>query len=181
MLVWLSVSWQGGGMDLHPNVLWLAGAVLVVVIVWKAVGQLGKPRQLPYTRRQSLLTAAENRFYRALALAVPPELAVFVKVRLMDVIAVADDKWQEFGARGSGMHLDFVLADRVGLNPRLVIELDDRSHFFPAARQRDAFKSAALAAAGMPILRIPAAAEYRAEEIRHLVATSLRSEETAPR
>jgi hypothetical protein len=31
---------------------------------------------------------------------------VFVKVRLMDVVSVADDAWPKYGAPGSGMHLD---------------------------------------------------------------------------
>ena len=38
----------------------------------------------------------------------------------------------------------------------LVIELDDRSHWQMEARKRDAFKDAALASAGVPILRVRA-------------------------
>ena len=46
--------------------------------------------------------------------------------------------------RGSGMHLDFVLADAVTLGPALVIELDDKTHWRADARERDAFKDTAL-------------------------------------
>jgi hypothetical protein len=57
----------------------------------------------------------------------------------MDVLDVPDDAWREFGAPGSGMHVDFVLADAATMEPRMVIELDDRSHSRAEVRQRDAF------------------------------------------
>ena len=37
-------------------------------------------------------------------------LVVCPNVRLMDVVSVPDGMWQEDGAKGSGMHFDFVLA-----------------------------------------------------------------------
>jgi very-short-patch-repair endonuclease len=69
-------------------------------------------------------------------------------------VSVPDHAWSEHGAPGSGMHVDFVLADASTLEPRLAIELDDRSHGRPEAKERDAFKDAVLAAAGMPLLRV---------------------------
>jgi hypothetical protein len=74
---------------------------------------------LPYSRRHFLLAQAELRFYRVLPPVVPAGMVVFVKVRLMDVVAVSDDRWQQFGAPGSGRHLDFVLADGSTLAPLL--------------------------------------------------------------
>jgi hypothetical protein len=110
--------------------------------------------RLPYRKRSSLLSAGELRFYRALRPVVPSGLVVFVKVRLMDVVAVPDQAWRDYSAPGSGMHLDFVLADAGTLEPKLVIELDDKSHLQDKAQQRDTFKGAALSAAGVPILRV---------------------------
>ncbi len=68
--------------------------------------------------------------------------------------------------RGSGMHLDFVLADAVTLGPALVIELDDKTHWRADARERDAFKDTALASAGVPVLRVRAARGYDVRELR---------------
>jgi hypothetical protein len=82
---------------------------------------------------------------------------VFVKVRLMDVVAVPDGAWRQYGAPGSGMHLDFVIAEAGTTEALLVIELDDRSHLFAGSRTRDSLKDAALASAGMPVLRVRAA------------------------
>jgi hypothetical protein len=59
----------------------------------------GCPRRLPYTKRGSLLTRAEMRFFRTLVRAVPDGMAVFIKFRLMDVLFVDDGAWKEFGAR----------------------------------------------------------------------------------
>jgi hypothetical protein len=151
--------------------LQLAGVALLLLA---ALGRVGawrcRLRRLPHVKRPSLLTQAEIRFYRTLLPAVPPGLAVCVKVRLMDVVAVPDSAWREFGAPGSGMHLDFVLASAETLEPVLVVELDDSSHRQQAAHRRDAFKDAALAAAGVPILRVTAAARYDTTTLRNALA-----------
>jgi hypothetical protein len=111
------------------------------------------------------------RFYRTLVNAVPDGLTVFVKVRLMDVLFVDDSAWKEFGAPASGMHCDFVLADAATLDPVLVIELDDKSHWRTDARQRDGFKDTALASAGVRVLRVKAAARY--DDLRGRIAGAL--------
>jgi hypothetical protein len=142
---------------MKPLYLTLAACVLTVVVVllWRILGRRPPPRpQLPYTKRPSLLTPAEQRFYRVLLQAVPQGMTAFVKVRLMDVVNVPDKAWREYGAPASGMHLDFVLADAGTAEVRLVIELDDRSHQRPEVRERDRFKDDALASACVPILRV---------------------------
>jgi hypothetical protein len=140
----------------------VAGGVAVLVLAWL----FGKPRRLPYSKRPALLTAGELRFYHVLLQAVPPGMSLFVKVRLMDVVWVPDDAWRTYGAPASGMHFDFVLADAASTEPKPVIELDDKSHWRPETRKRDAFKNAALAAASVPILRVAAARRYGAADVQ---------------
>ena len=53
------------------------------------------------------------------------------------------------------MHCDFVLADARTLEPLLVIELDDKSHWQTDAQECDKFKDAVLDVAGVPLLRVP--------------------------
>ncbi len=84
-------------------------------------------------------------------------VALSAKVPRMDMVRASDDLWKEYGARGGGMRLDFVPADAETTEPRLVVELDDRSHRRADARERDAFKDGALRAAGVPVLRVTAA------------------------
>jgi very-short-patch-repair endonuclease len=50
---------------------------------------------------------------------------------------------------------------------RTVIELDDRSHERDVRKGRDSFLDAVLARAGIPIVRIAAAATYNEEELRN--------------
>ena len=142
---------------MDPLYVSLAAAALAVVAVllWRILGRrrAARPR-LPYTKRASLLTPAEQRFYRVLLQAVPSGLTAFVKVRLLDVVNVPHRAWREHGAPASGMHLDFVLADAATTEVRLVVELDDRTHERPEVRQRDRFKDDALASAGVPMLRV---------------------------
>lgn len=136
-----------------PSVAVTALVLAFGIVVWRLLVRLIWPS--PHCRkRPSLLSAGELRFYRALRPVVPSGLVVFVKVRLMDVVTVSDQAWREYGAPGSGMHLDFVLADAGTLEPVLVVELDDKSHLQETAQRRDVFKDAALSAAGVPILRV---------------------------
>lgn len=150
-----------------------AGVVAVIVVLWLVLAKARREPVLPYTKRKGLLTAGEVRFYGVLRRAVPPGMTLFVKVRLMDVVTVADDAWATYGAPASGMHLDFVLADASTTEPVLVVELDDKSHATPKARQRDAFKDAALASAGVPLLRVAAAGRYDAAELMKRIRAAL--------
>lgn len=129
------------------------GVAVVLMVAWFLLRRPAQPKR-PYAKRPSLLTASEMRFYRALLPAVPHRMIVFVKVRLLDVVAVAEADWREHGAPASGMHLDFVVAEAGTLAPVLVIELNDKSHQRPEVQKRDALKTAALAAAGVRLLRV---------------------------
>ncbi len=149
----------------------LVAVLTVLIIAWTILRT--RRASLPYTKRPSLLTAGELRFYRVLLQAVRPSIAVFVKVRLMDVVAVPDHAWREYGAPGSGMHLDFVLADPVTLEVGLVIELDDKSHQGIEAQKRDALKDAALKAAGVPLLRVRAVGRYDVGDLKARIAATL--------
>jgi hypothetical protein len=157
-------------MDTVPYVLPLV-VVLAVIAIWAALPK--RKATPPYSKRPSLLTPGELRFYGVLLQAVRPGIAVFVKVRLMDVVAVPDNAWREYGAPGSGMHLDFVLADPVTLEVGLVIELDDKSHQGIEAQKRDALKDAALEAAGVPLLRVRAAGRYDQDDLKARIAAAL--------
>ena len=55
---------------------------------------------------------------------------------------------------------------RLSALPVALIELDDRTHQRRDRRDRDLFLNEALAAAGVPILRVPAAASYDLPRLR---------------
>jgi very-short-patch-repair endonuclease len=96
------------------------------------------------------------------------------KVRLADVINCSGEDWKQgFGGRISQKHLDFVIADAASTAIVLAIELDDRSHRRADRQQRDTFVDRALAAAGIPMVRVPATATYDARALSAVLARKL--------
>ena len=153
----------------HPG----AGAILLVGALFLAgwIGWLrGRGSAFPYEAADALLTPAERSFFEVLKLAAGEDFALFIKVRLADVIVVQPGvaHKRRLGAfsRISSKHLDFVICNPETYEILGVIELDDRSHRESARRQRDAFLDAALTAAKIPILHVPAQRRYSATKLR---------------
>jgi hypothetical protein len=116
------------------------------------------------------LSRGELAFYHALVPAVRDRWTINVKPRLADVIWCPPPLWNTpAGARISQKHLDFVLYDRGTTAVLLAIELDDRSHARRERQARDAFVDEVLAACGVLLLRVQAAARYDSEVLRMLV------------
>jgi hypothetical protein len=116
----------------------------------------------PYRATKSLLTPTEHAFYNVLKEIVPPNLVIFSKVRLPDLLWLPyniANKRAHFN-RISAKHVDFVLCDAETLTPRLIIELDDPSHDASDRTERDAFVNGALDAAGFSIMRVPVQKQY---------------------
>jgi hypothetical protein len=163
------------------NLPWIVVAVAVVVVLVVAASLLprgrssGQPASAPYDKRPYLLSRAERSFYEVLHRAVAPDLVVFPKVRLADVVKVrkGTEGWQGHQNRINAKHVDFLLCTCVTLSPALVVELDDSSHERADRQTRDAFVDGAMAAAGLPILHVPARSQYNPAEIAASVHASL--------
>lgn len=166
--------------DVPTPLLWLALILgLLVALAWLLAWFL-RPRGLPYFSRETLLSDGELAFYRVLLPSLPRGLAICMKVRLSDVINCSGQAWRQgWGARISQKHLDFVLIDAETTAIRLVIELDDRTHQRKDRRERDIFVDSALDCAGVPILRVPAAAQYDAKDLRTALTMMLRAKGAA--
>jgi len=152
-------------------VAFVAGAIVLLLIVRWLLAQ----RRLPYRAVDSLLTAAERSFFGVLVRAADDQTVVFAKVRLADLL------WLPPGTKDrqahlnkiSSKHVDFVLCSRDDLAPRLIVELDDSSHSRPARRERDLFLEAALMAAGLPLLRVPARRAYSPHDLAETIRALL--------
>jgi very-short-patch-repair endonuclease len=150
-------------------------AVGLLMLVAFLLRHAAKARRLPYFSRKFLLTQGEAAFYRVLRGTVPEGLSLCFKVRLCDLIDCAPDARQKgFWSKIAQKHIDFVLVDSADTAIRLAIELDDRSHERKDRQDRDAFVDGALGVAGIPILRVPAAAEYDGKQVRALLDDALR-------
>ncbi len=132
-------------------------------------------QNLPYRRAPYLLSKGERAFWHPLYLAVHGKYRIFCKVRLADIVIAPifrRDERRWFRKIGS-YHVDFVICEPRTTAPLLVIELDDRSHTSPQRRKRDEFKHAVLAAANVPLHRVPAQQAYDpaglAQKIQQLI------------
>jgi hypothetical protein len=129
------------------------------------------PDAYPYYARRALLTPTELAFYETLREVVGERFTICIKVRLGDVIGCPDDAWQMgYGRLIAQKHLDFVLADPATTKVVVAIEVDDRSHAHPKRQARDVFVDRAMVAAGVPLVRVTAAASYPTSRVRQALA-----------
>ena len=127
-------------------------------------------------QRGPLLSKAELRFYRSLVDAVAGRFEVMTKVRLGDLFKVRGDPSEATATRNriNQKHVDFVLCDLETMQPRVGIELDDRSHRSERARDADAVKNDAFERGGLPLVRVRAARSYDRDTLRRQIAQALR-------
>jgi len=158
-------------------VLMIAGALL------RPSGRAAKPpASAPaYEAVPALLTAAERSFFGVLQQALAYEYQIFAKVRLADIVrpvrSPSRSGWQSAFNRIAGKHVDFVLCDSERLGIVAVVELDDSTHGRFERGLRDSLVDAALAAAGIPVLRVSARQAYSPAQIREQVQSLFRSNE----
>ncbi len=118
-------------------VIVLVGVVALVNLIRK---QTIKPENLPYRKKDYLLTSAERSFYEVLQRVAGDGMQLFAKVRLVDLVWLpkGTQNRQAHLNRVLSKHVDFVLCNRQTVSPILVVELDDSSHNMDHRQGRDA-------------------------------------------
>lgn len=128
-----------------------------------------------YVKSKSVLTYQERRLYLGLLRAVENRYQILAKVRLGDIVYLAnlprDSKMHR--NRVLCKHVDFLICQPGTLAPLLVIELDDSSHAYPDSMARDAFKNELFAAVGLPLLRLKIQSGYTARYLREEIEARL--------
>ena len=146
--------------------------LLVIVILTLLFYLKREVDYFPYEKVDSLMTKSELAFYRTLqdSLADDPELILFSKVRMADIIRVikGSDNWRGHFNRIQAKHVDFLICDSDTVEPLLIIELDDISHDRPDRMERDRFVDTAMDAAEMPIIHLPVA-DYDSDALRDII------------
>jgi predicted RNA-binding Zn-ribbon protein involved in translation (DUF1610 family) len=129
---------------------------------------------LPFRMRDDFLSPAEMSFYRALCLAAGERASVCPKVNLADVFfVVRPNENQGYRNRIDRKHVDFLLCDSKSMTPLLGVELDDKSHQREDRQARDEFVDEVFRVAGLPLLHVPAQADYDVGELAGKVAPYL--------
>lgn len=151
----------------------LLAAGAFFALVFARAGVSG-PAAYPYEKVERLFTPAERSFLGALEQATEHRWRVMGKVRLADVLhpqkGLSRSAYFQALNRIAQKHIDFVLCDPQTLRVVGVIELDDRSHERADRQRRDDLVDGALAAADIPILRVPVQSGYKVADLRQKVA-----------
>lgn len=140
------------------------------------------PKQgFPYGLRDEFLSLSEVSFYHVLKGIVGEDRTLITKVRLGDLFFVRQPhKNQAARNQIDRKHVDFVICDAKTMQPLLGIELDDTSHQRKDRQERDDFVDQVFAAAGLPMLHIPAARGYQPKELAEAVERALASATPPP-
>jgi hypothetical protein len=154
---------------LSPTVLWIGGGFLFCLLglgLW-TFWRSAEPK-VYVSVVESLLTPAEQLFYRSLDAAIAGRLQILCKVRLADLFQVASNDSKErhrLFRRIAAKHIDFLLVEPERLEPILAIELDDSSHSRSDRRERDQFLDELCGIVEFPLLRVKATSSYSPRQI----------------
>lgn len=133
-------------------VIVMAAAVFVKIIHSKG----DKRQDYRYKRKDFFMSRAEHECYDALVAAVGQEYHVFAQVHLPTLVehTIRGQNWRGAFSHINQKSVDFVLCDKAYISPKLVIELDDKTHERPKRKERDIEVERILKDAGLPLLRL---------------------------
>jgi hypothetical protein len=156
-------------------------AVVVVVAVVLLVVLMRRAAAYPYRAVDFLLSTTEGEFLAALRQALGADYEVYPKVRLAELIDVRKGLTRKQRTDAlehiAGRHVGFVVCNRETHAIRGVVELEVGGGRRSGRRGRVPFLDAALAAAHVPLLRVPMESSYATAELRDRVLTALQPAE----
>ncbi len=115
-------------------------AFVVVVLVIKALTTKQTPTAFPYKKKESILTAYEQQYFRQLEQQYGDRNYILCQVALDRIINTTDQKnfytyWNKINKKS----IDFVIVDKQTFQTVKLIELNDKSHNYNKRKQRDEF------------------------------------------
>lgn len=115
-------------------------AFVIVVLVIKAITSKQTPTAFPYKKKESILTAHEQQYFRQLEQQYGENNFIFCQVALDRVINTTDQKnfytyWNKINKKS----IDFVIVDKQTFQTIKLIELNDKTHSYHKRKQRDEF------------------------------------------
>ena len=158
--------------NLWPMII-LGVVVLIAAAAMNTINtKIGtKPaKKLPYEMKSFLLSKAENSFYKVLCHIVGDDYSVYPKIRLADIVAVKKKtkNYMSYFGRIKSKHVDFVLCDKFS-KPKIVVELDDKSHNSAKTKESDKFKNELFNKIGLKLVRVKVQSAYSVDEIKTLL------------
>lgn len=125
---------------------------LLVVVILKALFEKRAPRNLPYRKKDSILTPHEQQYFRHLEQQYGANNLIFCQVALDRIINTTDQKnfytyWNKINKKS----IDFVIVDKNTFQTVKLIELNDKTHNYNKRKQRDEFLVQLCKAAGVEL------------------------------
>ena len=154
----------------------------LIPVLFIALRMIRRPKvarrgETPYTKSRALFSPAERALYAALEQAVGEDYRIFAKVRAADIVSVRATANRSARTRAfnqiNAKHFDFVLCDKEHLSIRCAVELNDKSHGSHQRQEGDTFSEAVCRAIALPFVKIQAAADYSAVELRKKILAVL--------
>jgi hypothetical protein len=149
---------------------------LAALLQWLGLAPKPKPEpkpepepSFPYHLRDDFLSPAEISFYHILRNVAGEGATICPKVSLDDLFYAKTGDWKEnqrWRNKINRRHVDFLVCDPQTMRPILGVELDDASHQRAERRKRDRLVDQVFSAAGLPLARVPAQAQYNTSELR---------------
>lgn len=151
----------------------IIGLFFVELVNSKKIG--GKKSRYRYERKKFFMTSAEHEFFNVLTKIVGEHYYIFPQAHLPSIL---DHKipGQYYSAAFSHINqksVDYVLCDKEYLSPKLVIELDDKTHEREDRKVRDVEVEQMLKEAGLPLLRIDNHGTFNEEELRSRIKENI--------
>lgn len=130
--------------------------------------------EMPYHLRDDFLSKAELSFFQVLKTMMKDYLVICPQVSLAELFFV-DHQRENYGAFGRirQKRVDFLLCEPATMRPKFAIELDDHSHDRSDRQERDEFVDRVFMAAGLPLVHVPAQAEYNTRELGEIFRSIL--------
>ena len=127
-----------------------------------------------YETKQFVMTKAEHDAFNALNQAAGDQYYIFPQVHISTFIdwKVKGQNWNAAMRPINQKSVDFLLCDKVWVNPKLAIELDDATHEREDRIERDTEVERILASAHFPLLRITHS-DLSPESLRSLILKQL--------
>lgn len=131
------------------------------------VGAVNAP-EFPYHLRDNFLSPAELSFFEVMQNVVRNRGVLCTKVSLGDLFWVKNDdpsRFRIFTNKIDRKHVDFLVCEPTTMRPLMGIELDDKSHQREDRQERDVFVDHVFAAAGLPLVHVPAKRGYVIQDL----------------
>ena len=124
-----------------------------------------------YERKKFFMTRAEHEFFNVLTNIVSEHYYVFPQAHLPSILEhkIVGQYYKAALSHINQKSVDYVLCDKEYLSPKLVIELDDKTHEKEDRKERDIEVERILKEAGLPLLRIDNHGTFKEDEIRSLL------------